>query len=91
MTVYCLIGANGRVLDEIESEKTVPELWYEFADGTRIAGVLPKDKLPPDINKEPIGMPNPYAECAGGCSGYEEGVPLDKVLSATHEHPAQTG
>jgi hypothetical protein len=77
MTTYCLIGSNGRIIEEIESNQSPAEMWYNYADGANIAGVLPKDKLPPDINPEVTGAsPEP-----SGCEGYEEGLQMDRILS----------
>lgn len=81
MTTYCLIGSNGRVIEEIESDQSVTELWYQYADGANISGVLPKDKLPADINPKPTGAP----PAPSGCEGYEEGLPMDRILSEGSE------
>jgi hypothetical protein len=77
MTTYCLIGSNGRVIEEIESDQTPAEMWYQYTDGANIAGVLPKDKLPPEMNPKPTGAP----PAPSGCEGYEEGLPMDRILS----------
>ena len=77
MTTYCLIGSNGRIIEEFESDKSVAQLWYEHTDGANIAGVLPKDKLPANINPKPTGAP----PAPSGCEGYEEGLPMDRILS----------
>ena len=77
MTTFCLIGSNGRVIEEIESDQSTAEMWYNYADGANIAGVLPKDKLPSDINPKPTGAP----PAASGCEGYEEGLQMDRILS----------
>lgn len=81
MTTYCLIGSNGRIIEEFESEESEADLWYKYADGANISGVLPKDKLPADINPKPTGAP----PAPSGCEGYEEGLPMDRILSEGSE------
>lgn len=81
MTTYCLIGSNGRIVEEIDSDLTTAEMWYNYTDGANIAGVLPKDNLPPDINPKPTEAP----PAPSGCEGYEEGLQMDRILSTGSE------
>ena len=83
MTLYCLIGSNGRIIEEIESELTPAQMWYQYTDGANIAGVLPKDQLPEGINPKVTGAP----PAPSGCEGYEEGIPMDRILSDSPQSP----
>jgi hypothetical protein len=81
MTTYCLLDNNGRVVGEIESKESLSEIDYEYVDGTRVVRVIPKDNMPSDALQRPLRPPQEPS----GCMGYEEGPPMDKILSEGSE------